>query len=291
MKKTLVLLLAAAGLAQADYVWQGPTGNDSISAKKWATQENWQLTNDTKWVGTDSAGPGTPYSNMWDPIVVKDAAGRISAIEGWNLNLTLINTQLVVNQVMKFQNDGGLACYINIDSTSSLIINRFSGGNDGQPLYLNCEGQFTMYYDKNQGGAGTYADLGTTGMMKLLKHQSNTSTDGFTAKISRLEADLLDEVSFTLGEVSERVLIELTKGTSMNQLADNDIVINASDEWIRVGSAAEVVNDGNKYYWVTQSQEGVKLSYVATAAPIPEPTTATLSLLALAGLAARRRRK
>lgn len=63
------------------------------------------------------------------------------------------------------------------------------------------------------------------------------------------------------------------------------------------------VNDGasayelkaGKYYSVLSGTQGndasVKyLSFVATA-PIPEPTTATLSLLALAGLAARRRRK
>lgn len=46
----------------------------------------------------------------------------------------------------------------------------------------------------------------------------------------------------------------------------------------------DTTNIGN--YWVTASAQGLKVSYV-----IPEPATATLSLLALAGLCARRRRK
>lgn len=288
MKKTLALLLAAAGLAQADYVWKG---GDTITNPMWATKENWEMTGNTKYsTAFEPPGPGQTNSDMWDPIVVENASGSIQNLEGWNLNLTLINSNLGVNSVAKFQNDGGKACYINIDANSSLSITSFGGGNDGQPLYLNCEGYFTLGFHKNQGGTGTYANLGSTGRMELHKYR-NADVEGYTAKISYLEADLSDNVSFTLGVIEDRILIELTKGTTMNQLTDSDIKINASDEWIRVGSAAEVVNDGNKYYWVTQSQEGVKLSYVATAAPIPEPTTATLSLLALAGLAARRRRK
>ncbi len=289
MKKTLALLIAAAGMVQADYVWNG---GDTISTPKWSTEANWKLTGSTKWsTVTDTPGPGMTNSNMWDSIVVENASGSVQNLEGWQLNLTLINTQLQVTKLVKLQNNNGDGCTINIDANSSLTINQYSGGNDGDSVYLNCEGFFSWALDKNQGGGGTYADLGATGMVKFLKHRSNIDSEGFTAKIMRLEADLLDDVSFTLGQVTDRVLVELTKGTTLNPLAYDDVKINASDEWIRVGSAEEVVNDGNKYYWVTQSQEGVKLSYVATAAPIPEPTTATLSLLALAGLAARRRRK
>lgn len=288
MKKTLALMLAAAGMVQADYVWNG---GDTISTPKWSTEKNWQLTGSTKWTTvTDSPGPGMTNSNMWDSIVVKNAGGNLRNLEGWQLNLTLINTQLVVTNLVKLQNNNGDGCTINIDADSSLTIQQYSGGNDGDPVYLNCEGFFSWALDKNQGGGGTYADLGATGMLHFERFRTNFETEGFTAKIMKLEADLLDDVSFTLGQVKDRVLVELTKGTTLNPLAYDDVKINASDEWIRVGSVDEVVNDGNKYYWVTQNEGGVKLSYVATA-PVPEPTTATLSLLALAGLAARRRRK
>ena len=288
MKKTIALLLATSGLVQAGYVWKG---DDYITTFKWNQEANWTLTDGTTWNSTSEVGPGVTNSNMWDKITVESASGSITQLEGWNLDLTLVNTQLSVSRLIKLQNEGGKSCSINIDKNSSLTITQYSGGNDGQPVYLNCEGFFSWALDKNQGGGGTYADLGATGMVKFLKHRLNTETDGFTAKIMQLEADLLDDVSFTLGQVTDRVLVELTKGTTLNTLAYDDVKINASDEWIRVGSADEVVNDGNKYYWVTQNEGGVKLSYVATAAPIPEPTTATLSLLALAGLAARRRRR
>jgi MYXO-CTERM domain-containing protein len=47
----------------------------------------------------------------------------------------------------------------------------------------------------------------------------------------------------------------------------------------------------NEYMGGNEASLKALASTVATTAPIPEPTTATLSLLALAGLAARRRRK
>ena len=47
----------------------------------------------------------------------------------------------------------------------------------------------------------------------------------------------------------------------------------------------------NSYMGGNETSLKALASTVATTAPIPEPTTATLSLLALAGLAARRRRK
>lgn len=49
------------------------------------------------------------------------------------------------------------------------------------------------------------------------------------------------------------------------------------------------------FFWIEETEfiqgESYSVSLVAKAAAVPEPTTATLSLLALAGLAARRRRK
>lgn len=63
---------------------------------------------------------------------------------------------------------------------------------------------------------------------------------------------------------------------------------------VKSGATAYELEAGKYYSVLSGTQSGgaaVKyLSFVATS-PIPEPTTATLSLLALAGLAARRRRK
>ena len=290
MKKTLVLLLAAAGMVHADYKWQG--GN-TITTEKWDNQANWEMTNGTTWRTVNDApcpdGPGTTNSEMWDPIYIENASGTIENLEGWQLNLTLVNTGLRVDKLVKFQNNTGEGCYINIDANSSLWVNEFGQyGSDGEEVYLNCEGSFTMYYNKDQGGSGIRADLGSTGKIQLQK-EGNSTAENYKASLAYLEADL-NATSLTLGVIQARSLVEVVKGVVMATLTDNQIKINASEDWVSVTSADEVVNDGRKYYWVTQSQEGVKLNYVATDS-IPEPTTATLSLLALAGLAARRRRK
>lgn len=77
---------------------------------------------------------------------------------------------------------------------------------------------------------------------------------------------------------------------------------NASDVtfngiYVTVNSGAESVTlaDGACYTTLmiaaTSSASVKGLGFVVTAPSVPEPTTATLGLLALAGLAARRRRK
>ena len=66
----------------------------------------------------------------------------------------------------------------------------------------------------------------------------------------------------------------------------------------KAGAAALTFDDSvlssyyfNEYMGNNETSLKALASTVATTAPVPEPTTATLSLLALAGLAARRRRK
>ena len=60
---------------------------------------------------------------------------------------------------------------------------------------------------------------------------------------------------------------------------------NSTATWTGIENVSET--DVNTYY-LTADKTGLKVTYVMS---IPEPATATLSLLALAGLAARRRRK
>lgn len=283
MKKTIVTIIALAGIVHADFVWNG---GDTISSPKWSNQDNWTLTNGTTWTVGNESGPGMTGSDKWEPIVVSNASGSIRNFEGWALNLTLINSQMIVNELVKFQNNTGKGCTLNIDKDSSLIIDKYSGaGNDGESVNVNCDGVLTISYAHNQGGAGISAVLGTSGMIILNKHRTNLS-EGYTAKVLTLEADLLADATLGMGEIGTRTLIELSKYTSMNELSANNITINAAEGWTRINSAEEATDPG-QYYWVSQSEEGIKLNYVT----IPEPTTATLSLLALAGLAARRRRR
>ena len=281
MKKTLIALMALAGVASADYVWNG---GREITPDAWATEGNWTLTDETAWTGKGS-GPGTPNSDMWDAIMVQNANGHGITLEGWALDLNLVNSQLVFEELKKLQNDAAAGSVINIDENSSLIIQKYSGGNDGGQITLNCDGAFTLHYDKNQGGTGIIADFGSTGRMVVAATRDNQEQWDFSAKIISITADLGDA-----GLTDPRVLVELTKGTVLETIdLDTNVTINAGEDWIRVSGEDAIVDDGTykKYYWVTQEQSGVYLNTKI----VPEPTTATLSLLALAGLAARRRRR
>ena len=78
--------------------------------------------------------------------------------------------------------------------------------------------------------------------------------------------------------------------------AASDITFTSSTHvQLNENATALALTDGNVYTTlkiIASSSASVKgIGFVATTPAVPEPTTATLSLLALAGLAARRRRK
>lgn len=87
MKKTLITLIALAGMAHADFVWNG---GESITQELWQTESSWSITGSDSWPSAGT-GPGTPNSNAWSLISVSGANGSISQLEGWTLKLALQN--------------------------------------------------------------------------------------------------------------------------------------------------------------------------------------------------------
>lgn len=215
MKKTLITLIALAGMAHADFVWNG---GESITQELWQTESSWSITGSDSWPSAGT-GPGTPNSNAWSLISVSGANGSISQLEGWTLKLALQNgADLTVGNVKKFQ--GG--CFIDIDQSSTLTL-------DG----------------------GTASGLTSDG------HQI----------LTRNLVTLGSNMSFD----STNTSLEMLSGIAgIDTLTAVDDLTNAE-----VGS-----------YMVTKNENGYSVSYV-----VPEPAAASLSLLGLAGLAMRRRRK
>ena len=122
MKKTLITLIALAGIAHADFIWNG---GESITQELWQTESSWTVTGSDSWPSAGT-GPGTPNSNAWSLISVSGASGSITQLEGWTLKLALQNgADLTVGNVKKFQ--GG--CSIDIDQSSTLTFNSYNGGN------------------------------------------------------------------------------------------------------------------------------------------------------------------
>lgn len=282
MKKTILAVLALlSGAAQAAFVWIG----GEITSSAWNNQFSWSITGNTSFGGNNghwgSYGPGIPDSGKWDQITLNHASGSIDTLEGWSLKLKLISSNLTVAKIKKFQGGGQL----DIDADSILTFNSYTtDGNDGGQVIINCEGVFNLAYTKNQGGDGFFCNLGKTGVMNL----TSSTGDAYTVKIASLEARL--ETEAVSG--SRRLL---TLGTNMNfDSTETAITINAAEGWQKVNNqqeAQQAAEAGNDSYWVTKDGTGILLSWVkGKTQSVPEPTSATLSLLALTAFVRRRRR-
>ena len=281
MKKTLITLIALAGMAHADFVWNG---GENITQELWQTESSWSITGSDSWPSAGT-GPGTPNSNAWSLISVSGANGSISQLEGWTLKLALQNgADLTVGNVKKFQ--GG--CSIDIDQSSTLTFNSYNGGNDGGRTTLNNYGTFNLAYTKSQGGEGFYVNLGATGIMNL------TSSNGssYNAKIASLTATLTLDGGTASGvtasghQILTRNLVTLGSNMSFDG-TDTSLEMRSGIAGIDSLTAVDdLTNAEVGSYMVTKNENGYSVSYV-----VPEPAAASLSLLGLAGLAMRRRRK
>ena len=281
MKKTLITLIALAGIAHADFTWDG--GSD-ITQQLWQTESSWIISESDSWPAAGT-GPGTPNSNAWSLISVSNASGSITQLEGWTLKLALSNgADLTVGNVKKFQ--GG--CTINIDQSSALTINGFSGGNDGGITTLNNYGTFNLAYSKSQGGEGFNVNLGATGVMNLTSSNGNS----YNAKIASLTATLTLDGGTASGvtadghQILTRNLVSLGDNMSFDGTNTSLEMLSGIAGVDTLTAVDDLTNAEVGSYMVTKNGDGYSVSYV-----VPEPAAASLSPLGLAGLAMRRRRK
>lgn len=294
MKKTIIALLALAGVAGAtenvySYTW---IGGDTITTEGWRTESNWQskssggftydsATDSSNYWNTSGNGPATNGSNMWGSILIDGASGSVDrTIEGWGLKLTLKNgSNLTFTKLNKLQNSSA----INIDSTSSLTFEKYNGGNDGNPITLNNAGNYTVNHNNY---LMSYTDGYTMNLYGTGKVTFNGLTGTNAAKVKSIAAQLISSAS----GIQERTLITLS-GENMSISNATSITYTFTDAdgiaMAKVDSLDALTNATVSSYFVSNDSTGVKVSYLI----VPEPTTATLSLLALAGLAARRRRR
>lgn len=281
MKKTLITLIALAGIAHADFTWNG---GSSITQELWQTESSWIISGSDSWP-TAGSGPGTPNSNAWSLISVSGASGSITQLEGWKLALALSNgADLTVGNVKKFQ--GG--CSIDIDQSSTLTINSYSGGNDGGSTTLNNYGTFNLAYSKSQGGEGFYVNLGATGIMNLTSSNGNS----YNAKIASLTATLTIDGGTASGvtasghQILTRSLVSLGENMSFGG-TNTSLEMLSGIAGVDTLTAVDDLSDAAVgSYMITKDENGYSVSYV-----VPEPAAASLSLLGLAALAMRRRRK
>lgn len=264
MKKTIIALIALAGVVSADgtLLWTGdltggsPTYQDADGNKMSFT--SWY---DGRRVSLTDAG------------VVTTGSGKY-AIET-HVGVTMADEFSVVLQG-------------NIDLSQMYVNNAGVKSTSGNFLAFGEDGAYSLFFGVTDAGkltieGGNYTLSDTTISDSLIGSGSHTfiitlANIGNPDDAGRYQGALsvyVDGVLFgssTMSNAGNR-----HSNTAVDQLA----IGNKIQEWAGIGGT----------YTGVSLYEGVLSSDQITQLSIPEPTTATLSLLALAGLAAHRRRK
>ena len=284
MKKTIIALMALAGVAAAaDVTWTGAAGdNDWNTAGNWSTNsvpasgdtiiisDNASVT----WVG-ETSGHYYKESTVWKvtngstlTLGTKEANGSWAHQNPrFDGSFYIDETSSVTTTATFFQNTSTIL--------GTLYTNNYvSAAEGGCTLNFGLTGKIVY----NDGSANAMEGGGRTITFGAIL---DTGVDGETVTYT------LEKRYLIAGDSSNDFKTNLYG--AFNMIGDNvtgaeGVILSASD--VALNAVAE---DFGKYY-LAQDSGGIYMSYVK-ANTIPEPTTATLSLLALTGLAARRRRK
>ena len=276
--------MALAGMAAADtnleLVYIGADNGTAKTAGNWYNVDDPTTTTsvpgngDTLWIGYNTNKEvSTPVT-----VVVDNKAtmfrSNIYIAEGSTLKTTISDW-------------AAWASTFTFNSADALIIgNKLWGGykNDGNSG--NAEAKTPMVLN-----------VGTNGSMRMDGEISGSDKVYFT-----FNADVVGGLTSTQIVHESRVLLTLTNraasgysdiltGITTNLTFADDTVLTKVDT---LDFSNLTMEDVGKYTLSYKELEngyyGVVVDYVTTTPLVPEPTTATLSLLALAGLAARRRR-
>ncbi len=232
MKKTLITLLALAGVAAADTLTISNANNTAVATGDWLTEVSATAIN----VAGNDTFTATDYTNSFFSVATNVGNGG------------------KYDYVLTFT----LAKDVDLSSFSiDFLLHSSSGA--AQPVNR------TLSYDLTLSDATetlvSYAD------------QSITTTTGRTAGLATYK-----DVAYNAdGSINE----ETKLGTATFTLPDSVFLAAGTEYKLTIANIAKNDEGGGTFVGIGNIAMNV----------IPEPTTATLSLLALCGLAARRRRK
>ena len=273
--------MALVGVASADFVWLG--GSGTINADQWGNQANWNLTEGDTWAGTVGPGAtGQPSGDSGDAMykahtVIGESITIQPLLEGWKNTVTINNNSTVSATFSKFQ---GSTITVESGSTFNVVVN--GDVKDGQTYTIDG----TMILDASGDDSnlsnvsltlGNNASFTLKGCNHGLTYEyqqgkyANTGTVTINTNLFGTESGILSRT--LIGYDSANIVLER-------------ISCNFGENWTNVGAEGEITEAYQ--YKLVNTSNGLTVEYAVN---IPEPTTATLSLLALAGLAARRRRR
>ncbi len=282
MKKTIFTFLSLVSMATAANVYYtGLNGGWWESGANWSTKRV-PTSSDTAWIGYNT--DGTP--SLTSTVVKLGNNGGNHKQYGYTINIAKGSQYNVTTAASDYKPWGST---FNIHGTEGLKI------------------EATMWGDYKNGDE----NIGGHNPLTLNLHESGSVliTGAYTSAGSAhinfgglLDADTVVDTGDVIA-LGRRTLITFT-GTVVGEFAVSDASYFTSNFTTLTGGSMTLNNDLDLTGELTSDMVGqYKLTFETlenghkaiianyVTASVPEPTTATLSLLALAGLAARRRRK
>lgn len=292
-------LLALAGVAAAaDVTWTNAAGDGN-----WGNTANWSTgtvpQKDDKIIisnGDDVVSTGYDY-----------ASGTGNKILDGSTTFVVTNgSTLVLGKPSQWKNDRYDAAYeIGAGSSVSVAVTYLRGDS-------SIQGTLYVYNDFSPGVSSSAIDFGQAGVIQFMSGSKNamsgnnrtltlsgvldSGVNGAGATYTLETRYLIAGVAGGAFDASDYQKLTLSGGTftgtgglEMTSALTGNLAIGANDSYTTATLSATAADYGK--YLLGWDASGVYVQYVKAAGVVPEPTTATLSLLALAGLAARRRRK
>lgn len=232
------------------------------------------IKNDTKAVFQSTTSTGTLTTETGSTLT-----GRVSVAQSATINGII---------------DGGISWAAAEGATNTLILNTVYSGDAsiltsiavGSTINFGSEGKIVL------GSEGGHSDALQGKDLALSASYTLNPAQGVKTIVTRMliegeniwyrDKALLDYGNLTLSEVSDAI-----STTRYDFYSDNT---SANDAWVLNGTTVNIEDlEVGAYRYFATTDGGIGVQYVQYM--LPEPSTATLSLLALAALAARRRRK
>lgn len=286
MKKTIIALMAMAGVAaSAEVTWTGD-GADST----WGTAANWStnavpisgdtiIINDGSSVTWNGVAGGVKYSEdtIWK---ITNGSTLTLGTKGVNTDGVLDNPrfdgQFYIDETSSVTTHASFLKGTNEIYGKLIINNVFAPATDSVTLNFGETGVVQFAEGSRNGIEGNGRTFTLGAILNTGSIEEGASYSYTLEKRYLIAGDSGNDFSTTLWQSLTLV------GGSFTSVADGNALVSAT-------TLTATEDDFGKYL-LNNDAGGVYVQYVK-ANLVPEPTTATLSLLALAGLAARRRRK
>ena len=265
MKKTIIALLSLAGVAMADaYVWDA--------------NQNYSYTWDFSQANTQDGNTGVLGGTVSNTYTTVEVTNVGTAVVGWTK--TEANGGKTYGQYWETGTNSFLYNAINAVTTTSATLTLsldyyWTGAQWGENIL-------------HIGADGTGVAFGlSNGYMSVATGTANDEVFSAVKSDIRLTANAWNSLTFTLS--NNQWTVSCNGVTSTASTLGTVTWANEGDERNKysIGVKAPGWNSGA----TGLNDSGCKIANMTISYTVPEPATATLSLLALCGLAARRRRK